>query len=418
VITGKSGNSYVRRIAVVFIAITVISLVLSVSPKRISGDFDVYYNASRNYLAGSAVYSSHEGGIEEFKYLPLFALVFSPFAVMERIPSFYLWSFLNIFLFYFMFYFIHKLKLLSFSRGKDFLIIFFLFALTGRYIFANIRIGQVNILLSFLLVLMMYFEIKKKDFWASVCLAFSLMIKLFPLVFLGYFILRRRFKIAGYTISLMAVFLLLPSIYSGSGGNLKYLEDWLNLLKITPAQMLYSVKNYSVLAFFSWFFIARHEPYYIFDYHLITKALTLQVYLAWAASCFVLFILFFYDRIFKQERDLEPPYLDYACLFACGLLFNPFAYLNALVFLIVPYFFILRSLFYSKLNKAWLAAIGLLTLFCFVLSMANNKVFFPDNQQFHTVLKYRIPLWTIILVYLNLWLIKLSFKLRAKKVNC
>jgi hypothetical protein len=101
-------------------------------------------------------------------------------------------------------------------------------------------------------------------------------------------------------------------------------------------------------------------------------------------------------------------YLDYACLFTCGLLFNPLAYLNALIFLIVPYFFILRTLFYSELVKRWAIVIGILTLLCFISTMAYNKCFFPDRHQFYRFLEFRLPLWTMLLVYLNLFLIKLA----------
>jgi hypothetical protein len=46
-----------------------------------------------------------------------------------------------------------------------------------------------------------------------------------------------------------------------------------------------------------------------------------------------------------KKREGTIKYLDYSGLFVCGLLFNPLAYMNALVLLIVPGFFILRFLF-------------------------------------------------------------------------
>jgi len=411
--TVKSPRSYVRYIIIVFVVMTAIGLIASISPKRTSGDFDVYYETSQNYLARAPLYITNLG-VKEFKYLPLFALVFSPLAMIAKVPALYLWSILNIFSLYAIFYFFYRLKLISFYRLKDLLIIFCLFSLTGRYIFNNIKIGQANFLLCFLMVLAIYFEIKKKDFWAAVFLALSLMIKLFPLLFIIYFVLRRRFKIVGYTILLVVLFLLLPGIYSGFSLNLKYIQDWLVLLKSTPARMFYSVKNYSLLSFFSWIFIARHEGY-ILGYHKIAKVITPEVYYAWAASCLVLFGLFFYDSFFKKDKDPRIVYLDYACLFICIPLFNPLAYLNSLIFLIIPYFFILRSLFYAGLNKIWVAVISLLTVFSFISSMGYNKIFFADINQFYRALTYKILLWTMILVYLNLWLIKLALKLKFKK---
>ena len=95
--------------AIIFAAIITFFLIISISPDRICGDFDVYYHASQNYLAKIPVYTSHNG-IEEFKYLPLFALVFSPFAMLKEVPALYAWNVLNIALVYFLFYLLFKSK--------------------------------------------------------------------------------------------------------------------------------------------------------------------------------------------------------------------------------------------------------------------------------------------------------------------
>lgn len=409
----KAKNNYVRYIFILFVAVLTINLIVSINPSRTTGDFDVYYAASKNYLARAPIYYA-QTGIEEFKYSPFFALVFSPLVMVGKITSLYLWSILNIFLLYFMFYFLYRLKLISFTGIKDLFIIISLFALSGRYIFANIKIGQVNILLCFLLVLTMYFEINKKDFWAAVTLAFCLMIKLFPLLFLVYFILRRRFKIFGLTLLFISIFLLLPAIYSGFHLNLRYIQEWLVLLRSTPAAMYYSPKNYSLLSFFAWFFVARNAGMFILDYRYITKGLTPIVYYSWVVSCLFLFSSFFYNTFSKRDKDQEVVYLEYACLFVCMLLFNPLAYLNALTILIIPYFFILRSLFYSELGRVLRVAIASLVILSFAFSMSYNKIFFKDIGQFYLSLKYKTPLCAIILVYLCLLLIKMSFNSRLR----
>jgi len=51
-----------------------------------------------------------QGGIEEFRYLPLFALVFSPFSMLEKMPALYLWSLLNILILYVMFTLLYRMK--------------------------------------------------------------------------------------------------------------------------------------------------------------------------------------------------------------------------------------------------------------------------------------------------------------------
>jgi len=384
-----------------------VTLMLLVSLKHTKGDFDVYYQASHHYLNKAPVYLPH-GGIEEFKYSPLFALLFLPFVLMPLGVSIYLWTFINIIILYAIVGVFYKLNLINFSSFKDFLIMMCLLALSGRYIFADIKLGQVNLLLVLLMALVMYFEIKGKDFWAALFLSASLMIKFFPLLFVFYFIIRKRFKLLLYTGLMICFFLILPSVYTGFSLNMRYMHDWFKLLQSTPPILLYSVKNYSILSFFSWFFIARHQNYYIFDYDLIKLGLTPQVYYAWALSCFVILMAYFYDVFLVKARNEGLVYLDYSCLFICALLFNPLAYLNALTFLIVPYFFILRSLFYSGLKERFSFLSLVFLLISFLLTMLDNRFFFRDIHLFYSVLELRPLMWAILFAYLSLLFAKVS----------
>lgn len=119
---------------------------------------------------------------------------------------------------------------------------------------------------------------------------------------------------------------------------------------------------------------------------------------------------FFHDRFFVKDKEPKFVLLDYSCLFVCGLLFNPLAYLNALTFLIVPYFFILRFLFYPQLNRKYALIIVSLVVFSFILTIINNRVFFKDRSQFHALLELKPLMWAIILVFVSLCLAKASLK--------
>lgn len=402
-----------RLFFVFFLGLTAL-IIFQTSLKRTSGDFDVYYNSSQHYLNKEPVYIAH-GGIDEFKYSPLFALLFSPLTLLKPATAIYMWTWLNIGFLYAIFYLFYKLKQISFDQPKDFLIIVFLFALTGRYILTDFRLGQVNVLLCFLMLLTMYLEINKKYFWAGVILAFSLMIKFFPLLFVLYFLIKRRFELLAIMSLALVFFLLLPSIYSGFNLNLRYLQDWFNLLKTTPAVILYSFKNNSLLAFFSWNMIVKYHIHNVFDYLYVNKPLTPGVYYAWVASCLFFFIAFYHDSISTKstDRDWTQVYLDYSCLFVCALLFNPLAYLNALTFLIVPYFFILRALFYKTIPQKIVLASVLVLLLCFVLTIMDNSFFFKNRNQLYDFLALKPLMWIIIFVYIILRVFKTSLRLKS-----
>jgi len=402
----------IKRLILCFGAILAVSLILLTSLKYTSGDFDVYYYSSQQYLVKAPVYIAH-GGINEFKYSPLFALVFSPLTLLGKKPAIYIWTIINVCFFYGIFFLLNKLKQFTMTNYKDFIIVFILLALTGRFIFENFRIGQVNMMLNFFLVLTMYFEINKKYHLAAAALAFSLMIKLFPLLFLIYFIIKKRFELIAYTFLFIIFFLLIPAIYSGWGMNIQYLHQWLFLLKSSPPVLMYSIKNNSLLSFFSWFFIARHEIYGVYDYDLIQKVLTPGVYYAWGISCLVLFIAFFKDVISNKDKDPKITYLEYSCLFVCVLLFNPLAYLNALTFLIVPYFFILRFLLDLQLNQRNSIFSIFILLLTFFLTLLDNTVFFKTPYDFRIFLALKPLMWVLIFVYLCLYGVKGSLKLKS-----
>jgi len=406
----------IQRCFYFLICLLTFFIISIVSLKHTSGDFDVYYYTSQQYIAKAPIYIAH-GGINEFKYSPLFVLLFFPLTLFTKNVSIYIWSIFNIFYFYAIFYIFYKLNQFSFKSLKDLMIVVLLFALTGRYIIADYKLGQVNMLLCFLMVLTMYFEINKKDFWAGTLLAFSLMIKFFPLLFVAYFLLRRRFKLLGFTAIMIIVFLFLPSVYSGFSLNLKYLHDWFALLKSTPPVILYSFRNNSLLAYFSWIFIVQHQISNIFGYLLIKKGLSTQVYLAWGLSCFTLFVLFFRDTFFVKDKDPQIVYLDYSCLFVCGLLFNPLAYLNALTFLIVPCFYILHYLFYSQVSKKYLITISLMMMASFILLILGTRLSFRNDNQFYAFLAVKPLMWVIVLSYLSLLIAKFSLKLKSQNID-
>jgi len=107
-------------------------------------------------------------------------------------------------------------------------------------------------------------------------------------------------------------------------------------------------------------------------------------------------------------------YLDYSCLFVCGLLFNPLSYLNALVFLIVPYFFILRYLFYSEISSKHASITVFLVFFSLIFNIADHKIFLKNAHQYYVLLQLKPLMWAVILVYLSLWVSKFSLKFKDR----
>lgn|SRR3989338_1365451 len=383
----------------IFLLVILCVFLFRTTPERAYGDFDIYYAASQNFLDLKPIYIFH-GGSEEFKYSPLFAFLFSPLTWLLKTVALYVWNGLCGIFFILTLYLLFSIKNLSLKevQWKEFLLMLLLTAFVARYLIYHIKIGQVNILIGFLLMLMTYCFLKKRhDFLVAMPLAASLMIKLFPLLFVAYFFLRGRFKIVFYALLCIGGFLLLPLLYTGIDQCFQYTREWVQLLRQTPATMIYSPKNNSLLSFYSWLFIVRHEPYAIFEYFDIKTTISLTTYLSWIGTCLGLFSVWFLN---KRRLDI-----DMAGLFILAVIFNPLAYKELFYLQIVPYFFALYFIFYEKVSKVWKYLVSFGVGISFLVSNSIKSAYLPDAILWK-FLEYRPLLWGALLLFLSLLFIK------------
>ena len=203
--------------------------------KRDMSDFGVCYRNGERILAGETLYRVSDGHLQ-YKYAPVSALFYSGLALLPYPAAKIVWYYLELILLFGGFWIGYRI-LPQRKKGPWFAVGLGIAAL-AKLIGREIELGQVNILIIFLLMAMIAAFLQKKDGWAGAAWAASLVFKPYALVFLPYFILKKRWKLVGWGAGVLAAGLALPILTFGVRGNFIVLQEWFTTLsKSTPGLM-------------------------------------------------------------------------------------------------------------------------------------------------------------------------------------
>ena len=155
-------------------------------------DFGVCYKNGQRIVRGETLYRVSDGHLQ-FKYAPVSALMYAPLGLLPYETAKVIWYVLELCLLFAVFWVSYKL-LPSRLKGPWFVLGLSFLALL-KFIGREIELGQVNILIIFVLTMMLATLVKKKDVPAGVLWGISLFIKPYALVFLPYFIFKKRFNL-------------------------------------------------------------------------------------------------------------------------------------------------------------------------------------------------------------------------------
>ncbi|NQU95649.1 MAG: DUF2029 domain-containing protein [Candidatus Omnitrophica bacterium] len=326
-----------------------------------STDFDTYYYAGRDVLAGASVYTEHES-ISPYIYPPFFACLIAPFTLFSLEVTSVFWYILNLALFFlsillsFRLIFDDKPKAINPNVLLSAPVILFFVMLTGLFI-DNISMLQANISILFLVVAGLYFFKKKMDLPASFFLGLAISIKVIPILFLIYFIVKKEFKMAVFTALWTGLFsYAVPAAFMGPDNAWVSLDMWSKSMlfkfmsKNPDFDMLiymFNPQNQSVTAFFSRWLIkndfliihfkrmAHEYPAFLIPWTLsmtresvffISKVFTFLVGAVTFLCCF--------GKI-KNRGDHLLNY-EYSLMFLVSLIVNPVLKTQQMIFLMFP----------------------------------------------------------------------------------
>jgi len=235
-----------RRIAlVIFLAAAAIAS-YQVHLRHELTDFGVCYQAGGRFLAGESIYRSSDGHLQ-FKYAPLAAMFYAPWAALPWNTAKILWFLLMLGCLSGILFLTARMlpgqgPPAAWSVGWSLLIWL-------KYIGREIELGQVNLVI-LLLLLALFRELSAgRDRTAGVLWAASLFIKPYAAVFLPYFILKGKWTTVTTGVGAILLGLFLPVLNFGWTENWTLLGEWGRSLSQSTPGLLTVGDNASLFAF-------------------------------------------------------------------------------------------------------------------------------------------------------------------------
>ncbi len=218
-------------------------------------DFQVNAKAGARLTWGESLYRAEDGHYQ-FKYPPFAAMLYAPLAALPLPSAKAVWfalilaASLGIFAI--------SLKLARDKSKPAPWAAWLPLLVLGRYFFREIELGQINAIITFLLLAMigLLAMAEEKDSLgaeagAGILWGLSVALKPYALIFLPYFLIKKRLRtLAAGAATLVAAFIL-PALFYGLKGNLIVHREWVATLSQSTPGLLTSQDNASLLALFT-----------------------------------------------------------------------------------------------------------------------------------------------------------------------
>jgi hypothetical protein len=243
----RASSVRTRLLLAVLAAVSLVAL-FTTRVSRKMPDFEVYWTAGSRAIAGEPLYRVEDGHYQ-FKYLPAFAVIAAPLALMPMNAAKAFWFATSALL---------MLVLLGLSaralpepRRPIVLLLVLTFLAMAKFYAHELVLGQVNLLFAVLAVLAVV-EIRRSREWtAGLLLAAAIVVKPYAALFVPWLALRpNRTAFVTLGAGLLAA-LLVPALMYGWTGNLRLLSDWWHTVTSSTAPNLTNQDNVSLAAMFT-----------------------------------------------------------------------------------------------------------------------------------------------------------------------
>lgn len=234
----------------VLAAIILLSLLFLFRVKDEMADFEVNYKAGQRLSEGETLYRTADGHWQ-FKYLPVSALLYLPLTFLPLTLAKACWF--GMIVAASVSIIVIPSKLIDYKYDTFFSPVLVTVLVMGRYFFREIQLGQINALITFLLVAMIWLLARPKTPAAAAAggalggLATAL--KPYALVFFPYFVLRKKWTALALGLAVLSLAIFAPALFYGWSGNLLVLGEWKSSLAASTSSLLSSQDNVSLIGF-------------------------------------------------------------------------------------------------------------------------------------------------------------------------
>ena len=238
------------RTRVLLSVLALVSLVVVYTTKvsQKMPDFQVYRTAAERAAVAEPLYREDDGHWQ-FKYLPAFAVLATPLAVIPLPAAKGAWFAMSAVLMVVLLWL--SLRAMPEIRRPPVVLLVVTFLAMAKFYAHELALGQVNLLFAVLAVLAIVLMRSGREIPAGVTLAFAVIVKPYAAIFLPWLALRRNRTAFVAMLAALAILLLLPAARYGWEGNLRLLGDWWRTVTTTTAPNLGNPDNVSLRSMFT-----------------------------------------------------------------------------------------------------------------------------------------------------------------------
>ena len=186
------------------------------------GDFLLHYEFGRRLRSGELLYA---GGMH-LPYPPFWAMLFAPFSLLPvrvAMPLFFVAGFTALAA---LLKILHDLTRDRLKQGVWFWLAAATLLVLSRFVLRDLADGGENTLIVALTWGGIYFFVKHKPLPGGALLGLAIALKCTPLLFAGYFVLKRQWLAALSTLAFAALFFVSPALIQGRQSYIDHIKLW------------------------------------------------------------------------------------------------------------------------------------------------------------------------------------------------
>jgi hypothetical protein len=240
-----------KSTALIVLAATVLLCLLFVfRAKEEMADFEVNYKAGQRIRSGETLYRTADGHWQ-FKYPPFSAFLYLPLTLLPLSTAKAVW-FMAIALASVMIFVISS-QLIDNKDNRWLSPAFFAILILARYFLRELQLGQINALITFLLVAMIWLlagpSLPSASAAGGALAGLSTAFKPYALVFFPYFAFRKKWPALATGLAVLGLATFAPALFYGWKGNWVVLGEWRSSLAASTPSLISSQDNVSLIGF-------------------------------------------------------------------------------------------------------------------------------------------------------------------------
>ncbi|MCM8783411.1 MAG: DUF2029 domain-containing protein [Candidatus Omnitrophica bacterium] len=311
------------------------------------------YHAGKRFVEREPIYT-FEGGISYYKYPPFYAFLISFLARLSERTAASVWFLANILFFLLLIYTLKELIIENKDEFKAYTLFYFFSVITSlRFITGNFHQGQSNILMMCLFFLGLYFFDKNRENLASFLIAFSIMIKYMTVLFLPWFLLRKKLRFLTKVIVFIIIFNLIPAIFLG------WKTNWTLLKEGTCFLFKSSLDNYSLTCYPNQSLLACLNRF--FSQESFYKVNLLYLPQKTVNIIFIVVAMILYLLAIIPGRKIM---YDFSLISICIALFNPNSWRYFYIWLLPSYMILIYYLIKAEVKNKWILVSIIISFVC------------------------------------------------------